>query len=405
MAWPLSHPLRVLLLLCGTALALLLDGWMRPAAPLPAQALTHVEEAKAADPAQLRRVAGGPLPMPEGARAAHASSLLVMPPGDPAALTVFWFSGERESGPQVQIVASQWLRAQAAWSAPVVVVNRGAMGELLGLGLRRLGNPVVWRDARGQVHLFVVATGWGGWAASRVLHLRQRAGVSALGPDAMEPVGWLPLSWLWNTSYLVRNAPMGLQDGGAVLPVHFELGSKVPAVVRLGPEGRFAGMTRMSNNDYWLQPALLAPEPSRWLALMRDQRHGGRIGAVQTTDGGAHWQALPDLDQPNPDASVATLQLAPERMLLAHNPLEGGRYRLDLSHSADGLHWTRVLTLEQGANAAEFSYPAMAWADGALWVTYTVERETLSWQKLMPTAAPAPAQSGASASPARGAAP
>lgn len=379
--------MRVLLLLCGTALVLALDWWMRPTAPLLAQAKTDLPEAAGVDPSTLRRVAGGPIPMPEGARAAHASSLLVMPPGDPAALTVFWFSGERESGPLVQIAASQWMRATQSWSVPVPVVNRQRMGDAVGLGLRRLGNPVVWRDGQGQVHLFVVATGWGGWAASRVLHLRQRAGVTGPGSDMFEPVGLLPLSWLWNTSYLVRNAPMALQDGGAVLPLHFELGSKVPAVVRLTSGGEFAGVTRISRNDYWLQPALLAPEPTRWLALMRDERHGGRIGAVESQDGGQHWSALPDLDQPNPDAAVATLQLSPQHMLLAHNPIEGGRYQLDLSHSQDGVQWKRVVTLEKGSAEAEFSYPAMAWVEGALWLTYTVERETLSWQKLMPVGA------------------
>jgi predicted neuraminidase len=286
------------------------------------------------------------------------------------------------------------MRAQEAWSKPVTVVDRTQMGQLLGLGLRRLGNPVVWRDGQGRVHLFVVATGWGGWAASRVLHLRQREISTAFDGSAFEPVGLLPLSWLWNTSYLVRNAPMALQDGGAVLPVHFELGSKVPAAVRLRPDGGFAGVTRLSNNDYWLQPALLAPEPTRWLALMRDERHGGRIGVAQSADAGAHWADLPDLDQPNPDAAVATLQLSPQQMLLAHNPIESGRNVLALSHSSNGLQWTPVATLEQGSSEAEFSYPAMAWVDGALWVTYTVERQTLSWQKLVPTgSAVAPAAS------------
>jgi hypothetical protein len=195
---------------CAMALAILLfamvaDQCWRAPDPAPAAARMDgvLPPASSVDARSLRRVAQGRIPMPEGARAAHASSLLVMPASSAAALTLFWFSGERESGPQVQIVASQLDRASHTWSAPQVVVNRQQMGAQLGFGLRRLGNPVPWRDAQGRTHLFVVATGWGGWAASRILHLRQRGPDSAL---QFEPVRILPLSWLWNTSYLVRNA-------------------------------------------------------------------------------------------------------------------------------------------------------------------------------------------------------
>jgi predicted neuraminidase len=40
-----------------------------------------------------------------------------------------------------------------------------------------------------------------------------------------------------------------------------------------------------------------------------------------------------------------------------------------------------VDTLADGGPTDEFSYPAMAWADGSLWLTYTVDRERLAWQR------------------------
>ena len=50
----------------------------------------------------------------------------------------------------------------------------------------------------------------------------------------------------------------------------------------------------------------------------------------------------------------------------------------------DGLQWTLQQTLAKGAEEAEFSYPALAWADDALWISYTVGRATLSWQRFAP---------------------
>lgn len=365
---------------------LVVDGLQRPSAAPPAHAALTGPAAQhvGLNPATLQRIDGGPLPMPAGATAAHASSLVAMPADHPAAVTVFWFSGERESGPQVQIVASQWSRAQKAWTAPRVVANRHVLGAQLGFGVRRLGNPVAWLDGQQRMHLFVVATGWGGWAASRVLHLQQRDGAADLQSMDLEPVGVLPLSWLWNTSFLVRNAPLPLEDGGLMLPVHFELGLKYPALVRLSAEGQFLGMRRLSARPHLLQPTLLTRTASQWVALMRDERAQGHIAAALSEDSGEHWRDLPDLALNNPDAAVAGLNLAPGNFLLAFNPNHGSRGQLDLSASSDGVVWRRLWTLERGMAGDEFSYPAMVWADNSLWVSYTVERKTLSWQRFAP---------------------
>lgn len=383
---------RLLRLLCALVLAVLAMAaeWaLRPVGPVPARAVVHAAAAPVAvDVTRLHKVAQGDLPMPAGAAAAHASSLLVMPPGGPSALTVFWFSGERESGPGVQIAASQWDRSMQAWSAPHIVANRHVLGAQLGHGVRRLGNPVAWMDADGRIHLFVVATGWGGWAASRILHLRQSS--HSLNLDALEfsPVRVLPLSWLWNTSHLVRNTPLPLADGGMVLPVHFELGWKYPVALRFDARGGFQGMVRMSARKHLLQPTLLAQSPDHWIGLLRDESANGKVGAVATDDGGQHWRDLPDLALDNPDASVGGMALGAGQMVLAHNSSPGSRARLDLSHSSDGVHWSLLATLASGAPMDEFSYPSMAWADNSLWISYTVDRQRLAWQRFAPGGSP-----------------
>ena len=113
--------LRLLLALLATCALLVLDVVQRPHQPPPALAAWPVTTA-APDLSTLRVVDRGPIPMPEGMAAAHASTLLAMPPGHPAALTVFWFSGDRESGPNVQIAASQYLRATGQWTPARFVV-------------------------------------------------------------------------------------------------------------------------------------------------------------------------------------------------------------------------------------------------------------------------------------------
>ena len=368
--------IAVLLLL----LALGLDLWQRP--PLPgAAAAVFPADAQGVDATALKPVALGKIPMPEGAAAAHASNLLAMPTGHKAAITAFWFAGDRESAPNVQIAASQFDRASQQWLPTRYVVDRHVMGEQLGFGLRRLGNPVSWLDASGRVHLFVVATGWGGWAAARILHLVQSSAGNDLATLELVPVRVLPLSWLWNTSFLVRNSPLALADGGMVLPVHFEIGIKYPLVLRFDRQGEFLGMVRLSQRTHLLQPTLLAQTPSRWTALMRDTRPDGHITAVQTLDAGRHWSDLPDLALVNPDAAVAGMALAPGQTVLAHNTSPHSRELLDLSRSADALRWTPLQALAHGGEGDEYSYPAVAWADGALWASYTDHRRSIAWQR------------------------
>ncbi|QDL55811.1 exo-alpha-sialidase [Rhodoferax aquaticus] len=352
----------------------------RPVSPAEA-ATVWPDTTGVAQPMVLTKVDQGPVPMPAQSAAAHASTLLVMPADSAARLRIFWFSGERESGPNVQIATSEWRRADQAWSPPQWAVNRHVLGAQLGYGVRRLGNPVAWLDADARIHLFVVATGAGGWAASRIVHLRQTQASRAAGAVEFEPMPALPVSWLWNTSYLVRSSPLPLADGGMVLPVHFELGIKHPAALRFDRYGGLMGISRISGRGYALQPTLLAQGPREWTALMRDERAQGRVLAARTQDGGRSWQDLPDLSLINPDSSVAGLGLAPGFGVLVHNSSPGSRAVMDLSVSGNGQDWRLLNRMAEGAPDDEFSYPALAWEQGNLWVSYTVDRKTISWQR------------------------
>ena len=391
--------LRAALALAIAALLCLVDAGRR-AQLVPAQAVqmapAHGVDASPspgqAAPAGGRweRTGQGHIPMPQGVPAAHASALLAMPAAHPSALLAFWFAGDRESAPNVQIAMSALDRASGSWSPARMVVDRWEMGAQLGFGIRRLGNPVAWLDGQGQVHLFVVATGLGGWAAGRVVHLRQAAPTPE-APWAWDAVAVLPLSWLWNTSYLVRTAPLPLADGGLVLPAYFELARKYPVALRLDAQGALRAMAPMSTQGQLLQPALLALDRREWLALMRDSGPAGRIRVARTRDGGVQWSDAQDLPLDNPNASVATLTAGGQH-LLVYNPQKSSRDRLRMASSADAGRWSTMVDLENGPPGHEYSYPAMAMVDGQVWVSYTDQRQSIAWQRFawvpQPGAAP-----------------
>jgi hypothetical protein len=327
------------------------------------------------------RTGHGHIPMPQGVPTAHASALLALPVSQPSALLAFWFAGDRESAPNVQIAMSALDRASGNWSPARMVLDRWDVAAQLGFGIRRLGNPVAWLDNQGRVHLFVVATGLGGWAAGRVVHMQQTV-PTPQAPWAWRAVAVLPLSWLWNTSYLVRTAPLPLADGGLVLPAYFELARKYPVALRLDSQGVLLGMAAISTRGPLLQPALLAMGERDWLAFMRDGGPEGRIRLARTRDGGDRWADAGDLALDNPDASVATLTAGAQH-LMVYNPQKTGRNRLRMVSSTDGSVWSSVADLENGSPGHEYSYPAMAMVDGQLWVSYTDQRQAIAWQRFV----------------------
>jgi predicted neuraminidase len=329
---------------------------------------------------RLVKSAGGEIPMPPNTPAAHASTLAPLPANHSSLIAAAWFAGERESAPDVRIAFSSFDKTEQRWTPARFITDRESLGKALGFGIRRLGNPVLWRDDDDRLHLFVVGTGIGGWATSRIIHLQQ----SDDGTDAEYPVfnarAVLPLSWLWNLSHLVRNAPLVLADGAVVLPIYFELGTKYPTLARLDRAGNFRGITRISRKGNLLQPALLPVSENRWLAYMRMSAGTHRIAIAETKDAGTNWQDRPDLELQNPNASVAALN-ADGVHALTFNPSSTGRDRLVTATSADGERWNISAELALGQTGDEYSYPAMLWHEDTLWVSYTDRRRHIAWQR------------------------
>lgn len=324
--------------------------------------------------------------MPADTPAAHASFLLADKDG---ALRAFWFAGSRESGPDVEIVMSEF--AQGFWTKPVTVVNRHTAYRELGLGswIRRLGNPVAWIDTQGHTHLYVVATGLGGWAASRVLHL-----VQAKGDKAFRPIGFLQLSPLFNLSHLVRGVPVPLADGGAWLPAYFEMGIKYPVAVRLDSNGELVqsrdAVVRMAGNLKSLQPSVVVTSSTAATAYLRDNTDDKKLRFIQTANGGKSWQDVASSQGAvgeagadfviNPDSSPTAIKVAGQTLLI-HNPQTSGRHRLVIEGSKDGLRgFKRLATLEyeppqiDDVEFNEYSYPSAVVIGKQLHVSYTYQK-------------------------------
>ena len=334
------------------------------ATPAPAEAIVPGR-------AGLSELSRSLVPMPRNTPSAHASALATLP-GE--RLITFWWAGSRESGPDVKVYASSWNGGK--WSAPWEVASRDSLGKALGFGVRRIGNPVAWTSRDGKIHLYVVATGLGGWAASRVVHM-----VSSTQGASFEVRRVLPMSPLFNTSVLVRTSAVGLADGGWWLPVYFELGIKYPMLMSFDAGGQPTGLARIGARTTTLQPSIVPVSGLEVRAWMRDASDERRVQHALSRDGGASWHDLPSLDLHNENTSMATLRLANGEFLMLHNDqVKGGSSRstLRLSLSKDGHAWRTLADVASGSAGDEFSYPTMQQVGHELHVTYTHQRQAIA---------------------------
>jgi len=312
------------------------------------------------------------IPSPPGAPSAHANAIAALPNGD---LLAYWWAGQRESAPDVRIFMSRFSAGQ--WSAPAAVVERQALGGELGHGVRRLGNPVPWVAHDGRVHLFVVATGLGGWAAARIVQL-----TSVDQGRRFAAIRVLPLSPLFNTSVLVRNNPVATVDGGWLLPAYFELGNKFGMLVSFDRDGEPRWLSRIGSSTAALQPAIVSTSPTQMVAVMRSHGTPHRLQKATSGDGGRNWQDQPESELLNLGTAAAAVRLTGGAFVLAHNdmPSSAGtaRQRLRLSTSIDARRWVRLLDVRSGVPDDEFSYPSMLQVGGQLHLTYTDQREAIA---------------------------
>lgn len=327
----------------------------------------------------LTEISRAMIPMPKGVPSAHASALASLPHGD---LISFWWAGSRESGPDVKVYASRWSNGQ--WSDNWLVASRESLGKVLGYGVRRIGNPVAWTAADGTVHLYVVATGLGGWAASRVVQMESRNQGASFQVKRV-----LPMSPVFNTSVLVRAAPIGTADGGWWLPVYFEIGNKYPMLMSFDAQGTPQRLTRIGTRTKSLQPTLVPVSSTEVRAWMRDAGKEKRVQQASSRDGGATWEDMGAAPMSNYGTSIAVLRLRSGSLLMLHNQATAGvtsrsteRNTLSLSLSTDGYTWRPLPDIISGQPGDEFSYPAMYQVGDELHITYTYQRRAIAHHRM-----------------------
>lgn len=327
-----------------------------------------------------------------GNQQCHASSLVALPDGD---LLVAWFAGPGEGQPGTAI----WLkrRRQGNWLATQCVVASENVAHW---------NPVLFSFHGGLWLFFKRGESVHAW---RTYYIRSSdQGYTWSAPREMVPGDPLPRGPAKNKLLVTQDgtwvAPGSIESDGdwdAFVDRSVDHGeswvmSPVPLVHRrslpLRAAARWPGLIRgvfwhkdVSKVLHWdgvIQPSLWESSPGHLHMLLRSTR--AWLYRADSTDNGSTWSAAYATSLPSNNSGIDLVKLDSGVLVLAYNPVRGNwgvRSPLTLSISADnGACWTDQLEVEGGAG--EFSYPALIGVDGALYLTYTWNRENIAFRVL-----------------------
>ena len=295
-------------------------------------------------------------------------------------LRAFWYGGSREGAQDVAIYSAVFNPRQGQWSEERIVASREDTGKDLRRYIRKLGNPVASLDGTGRLWLFYVSVSVGGWSGSAVnVKISEDEGQSF--GNAIR----LMTSPFLNISTLVRGPAFQYADGTLALPVYHEFLGKFSELLRLDPEGRVLGKTRLSWGRSSLQPVVVPTSSSDAVALLR---RGGtsppRILSTFTHDAGRLWSRPASSPLPNPDAAVSAIRATDGSLLLVFNDSEQDRSNLSLAVSDDGgRSWNVVHRFDApqplpSGQAARFAYPWLVQtSDETFHLLYTWDRSRI----------------------------
>lgn len=296
-----------------------------------------------------------------------------------------WFEGSKEGAKDVQIYASFLeldnpalskpihQEAPHLWSAPTVILNRHLLAKQSHTYIKKLGNPVLYQSKDGTIHLFVVATSYAGWAASKIYHLTSKTG------DAFMFKQVLPLSPFLNVSHLVRATPIALQDGGFYLPIYHEMMNKFEVLLRFDRDGHLIAKIKPNHLRNVLQPSVIAISEQECLSVRR-HRYSEPLLVQHCHQGGLSWQE-PIASTINNDNSSLNIITIKDEYFVIHNQNKGdnSRHSLWLSklNQTTPTYQIQPKLLLDKSDDGGVSYPTTMVVGNHLHVVYTYDRKSI----------------------------
>lgn len=282
-------------------------------------------------------------------------------------LLVAWFGGTHESNPDVVIWSS--LFANGQWQPPLQIAD-GIVGDTR----YPTWNPVLYQYPSSDSLYLYYKVGpnpreWAGYVKYSLDSGRHWSAASRLPAKVLGPI---------------KNRPLTLADGLTLSPSSTESKDEIwKAHIEVS---RDQGKTwtispiRPDTSIQVIQPSIIEHANGRIQVLCRSKEN--QVMTAFSSDQGQTWGPWQSTNLLNPNAATDAIRLKNGMFMIVYNPSTAGkqwwegRTQLHVATSKDGLQWKDRLTLENGVEGDEYSYPTIIQdKSGLIHITYTWNRK------------------------------
>ncbi len=320
---------------------------------------------------------------------AHASALVAKD----STLMMLFYAGTQEGARDVKIYQSFLdLNTNKEWKNTRVLLTTKQLSKFSGRFIKKLGNPIVFKDSNNKVHLFVVGVSLGGWATSRIYQFYFDNTLKKI-----HYVRELKLSPFANYSNLVRTHALALNDGGFYLPIAHEMWHKFPLILYFDSKSNMILSKKINNLKAQLQPSIAQINNKECVALFRTNNRYNTNTYFQTCNNyGNEWGKIITSNIHNHDSSIVLINIGNEVILIhndgKYNPIFKEKNIRAGDRQAISIYWLKdkqrgifeyltTIDIKENDNkkqSTEVSYPSVAIDNNNnLHIAYTYERKTI----------------------------
>ncbi len=303
----------------------------------------------------------------------HAANIVQDKQGQ---LRAYWYGGSREGSRDVSLYSAEFNAEANRWDKVKPLLDRKKTQYALKRYIKKLGNPVIVKDAQDRLWMFFVSVSVGGWAGSAINYIMSEDNGNTWSP----PKRFVASPFL-NISTLVKGAPVLFSNNEIGLPVYHEFIGKFSFLLKIDSLGRVTASHRITKGRETIQPIFLTKDAHLVQSFMRfTGKQPNKIMFSQSEDGGVSWSKPKKIDFPNPNSAIAGLSVQNKSRLLVFNNALLHRNVLSLAYSTDfDQPWTIIHNFEHEKITPSdygFSYPALMQSyDGNVHVLYSWKRK------------------------------
>lgn len=297
----------------------------------------------------------------------HASTVL---PLDDGSVIAAWFAGSSESDDDVKILTSV-RGTDGKWGEPIRVSADPNVAHW---------NPVLFQNDDGTITLYFKV-------GKNTQYWKTYYSTSTDGKVWATPKELVPGDNSGGRGP-VKNKPIRLKNGTILAPGSTEIDDKYRCFVDISTDnGKTWNRTPEINSSFLRFFKVPMIQPTLWESKdgsvhMFTRTKVGKIYRSDSYDGGKTWCTAYPTNLPNNNSGIDLDTDDSGRIFLVYNPvgIPGIRTPLTLAVSLDdGKTFTKIKTFETGL--AEYSYPAVVVKGDTIHITYTYERDYITyWQ-------------------------